>query len=353
MRRPIPILALVIVALVAPWSTGCHAQAPATPRDEFRKLVINGRAPAPLSPQSVSQAEVGTNRVEKVKFTPEEGYPAVALIYRPKEAAKYPVVIVQHFLGGTKDHPAMVGVLGQLAQKGFLAVAIDGRFRGERENGKPLAAAMVEAARSGKGHPWLLDTTYDITRLIDYLVTRDDVDPERIGMAGVSEGGIVTWMAAAIDDRIKAAVPIIGVTEFGSAFENGNGVDTAAVLKLLEPVLIEYAKEVGEKEISLGLLKKLWAKLIPGGLDRFDAPVLIPSIAPRPLLILNHGADELFPIAGAQKVFDVTKQRYKELNAEDRLDFKVTPGTKHIDFFTLLLEVNTATQWMERWLKAK
>jgi dienelactone hydrolase len=352
-RRPIPILALVLMALAAPWYTGCHAQAPPTPRDEFRKLVINGRTPSPLNPQPITQMDVGNSRVEKVRFTPEEGYPAVVLIYRPKEAAKYPVVILQHFLGGTKDDPRLVAVLGQLAQKGFMAVAIDGRFRGERENGKPLALAMVEAARSGKSHPWLLDTAYDLTRLIDYLVTRDDVDAERIGMTGVSEGGIETWMAAVVDDRVKVVVPIIGVTEFGTAFQGGNAANEAAVLKLLEPVLTEYAKDQGENQISLPLLRRLWAKLVPGGLDRFDAPVLIPTIAPRPLLILNHEADELFPVAGAKKVYEAARQRYRELNADDKLDFRVAPGAKHIDFFPLLIEANTATQWFERWLKAK
>jgi hypothetical protein len=208
----------------------------------------------------------------------------------------------------------------------------------------------VDALRSGKGHPFLFDTAYDITRLIDYLQTRPDVDGSRIGMTGFSEGGILTWMCSALDDRIKVAAPIIGVTSFADTLREAEGEGTQARIRLFEPVLKEFAKDLGEKEINAKVLRTAWERLLPGMQDKFDAPSLVPYIAPRPLLILAHEQDELFPLTGAEKAYVAAKTRYKELKAEDRLEFRVTPGLKHSAFN--LAEVMGMVEWMDRWLKA-
>src|SRR5579862_6450922 len=129
MRRPLhlSLFALVLAAMAA---VGCRAQAPAQPlslRDQFRAEVIDGRRPCPLDPHPLSQTDVGSVRVEKVRFTPEAGCDAVAAVYRPKGEGKYPAIIVQHFLGGSKDNPALTLLMNALAQRGFLVAAIDGR----------------------------------------------------------------------------------------------------------------------------------------------------------------------------------------------------------------------------------
>jgi cephalosporin-C deacetylase-like acetyl esterase len=182
-----------VVGLWSALAVGCRAQVPTTVPDlraEFRKQVIAGRTPAPLNPVPLGGSDVGNVRLERVRFTPEAGHDAVAALYRPKAAqGKLPTVIVQHFLGGTKDHPALILLLNQLAQKGFLAAAIDGRHRGDRQNGVALNAAILQSLRTGKGNPLFFDTAYDITRFLDYLQTRPDVDGERIGMTGFSEVG--------------------------------------------------------------------------------------------------------------------------------------------------------------------
>lgn len=334
---------------------GCRAQAPATlaaadsTREEFRRLVTSGRKPASLKPQPVSSSEVGAVRVERFRFTPEEGHDAVAVVFRPKQHGKYPAVVVQHFLGGSKDHLMLLPLMNMMAQKGFLVAAIDGRYRGERQNGKSLEAAMVEALRTGKGHPFLIDTVYDVTRLVDVLAARPDVDAERIGMTGISEGGIITWMTTFLDDRIRVAVPIIGVTCFGECF-NSEGPDAQARIKLFEPVLREYARDQGGKPVDGQLLRSAWNKLVPGMLDRFDATNVLPLLAPRPVLVLSHEQDELFPVDGTRKVHQLAQARYRELMAEDRLAFRVTPGLKHAGFN--LQEVTGTIEWLERWLKS-
>ena len=57
-------------------------------------------------------------------------------------------------------------------------------------------------------------------RLVDYLQTRADVDGTRIGMIGISKGGMETYLAAAADPRIAVAVPVIGVQSFRWALEH-------------------------------------------------------------------------------------------------------------------------------------
>jgi len=337
---------LVVAGLVAGLSTGCRAQGQPSLKDEFRKLLIGGRQPSPLNPEVVSTMDVEMNRVERVRFTPEPGHDAVALIYRPKAEGKYPAIVVQHFLGGTKEE--MKPLIGPLAQKGFVVAAIDGRYRGDRKNGKDLQTAMLESLRSGKGHPFLLDTAYDVTRLIDYLQSRPDVDPTRIGMTGVSEGGIITWMVAAADDRVKVAAPVIGVTAFGTALQKVEAVEAQAKAGAFSTLIAEYGKDIGEKDPAK-VLRAAWDKLVPGMLDRFDAPHLVPLIAPRALLISSHELDELFPLDGAKLVVDAARARYKEGNAEDRLQHRVSPGLTHaqLDFFEFL----SVAAWLERWLK--
>ncbi len=348
---------LFVVALVASlWGSlavGCRAQAPASLRDEFRKLVQTDRAPVALNPRPISDTAVGDSRVEKVRIATELGEEAVVLIHRPKAEGRYPTVVFQHFLGGSKDYPALTLLYGALVQRGFLVAAIDGRYRGERQNGVSLDAAMLQALRTGKGRPFLIDTAYDLTRLLDYLQTRPDVDSARIGMSGFSEGGILTWMTAVADDRIRVAVPIIGVTAFGETLRMQTGPDVEARVRLFTPLLTEYAKDLGEPGPNARVLREAWSKLVPGMLDRFDAPNLLPHVAPRPMLVMSHEKDELFPVIGAQKAVDAAKVRYLELSAADRLDFRIAPGLGHAPTNTLQLlgEMTGMVTWMERWLK--
>ncbi len=345
------ILGAVLTALVSSTGFRCRAEdAPIPLRAQLRQLIVGDRKPSALNPMPVSQSEIGTVRVERVRITPAEGFDAVAAIYRPKADGKFPVVIVQHFLGGSKDHLALVPLMNGLAQRGFLTAAIDGRYRGDRANGKDLNAAIAESLRTGKGRPFLLDTAYDLTRFVDYLVARPDVDADRIGMTGISEGGILTWMTTAIDPRIKVAAPIIGVTCFGEAFQGADTPDNAARLKLFEPALRDFAKAQGEPEVNSKVFRAAWDRLVPGLTDKFDAVHVVPTIAPRPLFLVSHEQDELFPIDGARKVMDRAKARYQEEKVEDRFSTLITPNAKHASFN--LGEIGAVLAWLDKWLKA-
>ena len=136
-----------------------------------------------------------------------------------------PVVIALHGTGGNKDGGQIVEILKQGRARGFIGVAIDGRFHGERTKAGTGAAeyneAIARAFKTGEGHPFYYDTVWDVMRLIDYLGTRKDVDAKRIGLTGISKGGIETYFTAAADRRVAAAVPYIGVQSFKWALDNG------------------------------------------------------------------------------------------------------------------------------------
>jgi dienelactone hydrolase len=344
------------MALCAALIAACAPSRSASLSEEYRRALFNGRKPVVLKPEVLRQETRDGKRIERVAFETEPGERVVAVVIRPESAeGRLPAVLVQHWLGGTKEDLAIQVLLWQFATRGYVAVAIDGRHRGERAAGRgsgpsaSLETAMQETLRTGKGRPWLVDTVYDLLRTLDYVQSRPDVDPGRIGMTGISEGGIETWMAAAADPRIKVAVPVVGVTRFRDLTANLTLAAGNARIKLLRPVLDSYAKQIGAAGIDAALVEKAWDRLLPGFRERFDADRIVPLIAPRPLLILAHEKDELIPLAGAEAVYAVARERYRALKAEDRLQLRVAPGLSHAG--QDMLEVQALFEWFDRWLK--
>lgn len=328
---------------------GSAADRAALQRD-FRALVFGGRIESKIVPTTILTTTHEGRRVERVRFETEPGERVIAAVARPEKAeGRLPAVIVQHYLGGTKDDLIIQGLVWQLAGKGFLAIAIDGRYRGERGD-VTLQQAMDRAVETGKGHPWLVDTVYDVLRTVDYLVSRPDVDAARIGMVGISEGGIETWMAAAADERIAVAVPVIGVTRFARAVGDTSTAAGQARVRLFKPFLERFASRLGEKEVNDRVVREAWDRLVPGLRDRFDADRLLPLIAPRPLLILNHERDELMPLEGARAACAAARTRYAALGAADHLRMEVAPGLPHAGQDPA--EIQALLQWLERWLKS-
>ena len=92
----------------------------------------------------------------------------------------------------------------------MIGLAIDARYHGERAGGAQGATAYVAAITAAwktkpgepQEHPFYFDTVWDLWRLLDYVGQRPDVDPQRVAMVGFSMGGIQTWLAAAVDQRV-------------------------------------------------------------------------------------------------------------------------------------------------------
>ena len=129
----------------------------------------------------------------KITFHNRYGITLAADLYTPKDAeGKLPAIAVCGPFGAVKEQAS--GLYAQtLAERGFLTIAFDPSFTGE-SGGQPRYVASPDI------------NTEDFCAAVDYLSTRPDVDPERIGILGICGWGGMAVNAAAIDTRIKATV---------------------------------------------------------------------------------------------------------------------------------------------------
>jgi dienelactone hydrolase len=329
--------------------------APSEVRAAFLKLLDRPRSLLKVENEGGEKTDDGLI-VEQLSFASEKRGDQVervpVLLVRPENIKKkLPAVIVLHGTGGTKEGQRQW--LLHLAKRGIIGVAIDGRYHGQRAGEKKGTEAYNDAitaawkTKEGEKHeyPFYFDTCWDVWRTIDYLETRDDVDADRIGLMGISKGGIETWLAGAVDERIKVAVPIIGVQSFRWSLENDKWQGRANTIKAAHEAA---AKDLGEDKVNAKVCRALWNKVIPGILDEFDCPSMVRLFAGRPLLIVNGELDANCPLEGAKLAFASAEQAYREKKCEDRLKIIVEKGKGH----TFTNEQRTAAlDWLEKWLK--
>jgi dienelactone hydrolase len=132
-------------------------------------------------------------------------------------------------------------------------------------------------------------------RGIDYLCARDDVDPERIGVTGISGGGATTVWIAAADDRVKVAVPVSGMSDLESYVTN---------------------------------------KVINGHCDcmffvntyQWEWTTALALHAPKPLLFANSDNDTIFPMDGNRRIMERMRKCYDMLGKKDLVEEYVSKG---------------------------
>ena len=129
----------------------------------------------------------------KVTFVNRYGVTLAADLYIPKNAkGKMAAIAVSGPFGAVKEQSS--GLYAQtLTERGFLTIAFDPSFTGE-SGGHPRYVASPDI------------NTEDFSAAVDYLTTREDVDPQKIGILGICGWGGMALNAAAIDTRIKATV---------------------------------------------------------------------------------------------------------------------------------------------------
>jgi predicted esterase len=272
------------------------------------------------------------------------------LTVRPAQAGRYPVVIVLHGTGGSKE--GVRNWLTDLAQRGIMGVAIDARYHGDRSGGAKGPAAYVaaitaawKAPKEAMEHPFYYDTVWDLWRLIDVLEKRSDVDPKRIGMLGISMGGIQTWLAASVDERVAVVLPLIAVQSFRWSLDHDKWQGRANTIKAAHEAA---AKDLGEPAINGKVCKALWSKVIPGILDEFDCPNMLKLMAGRPLYIALGTEDGNCPIEGARLAIRSAETAYEKAGAKDKLKVSIAEGVGHKVTDDQKAE---ALAWCEKWLK--
>ena len=181
-------------------------------------------------------------------------------------------------------------------------------------------------------------------RLVDYLMTRADVDPARIGLVGNSKGGTEAYLAAAADPRIAVVAPWIGVQSFGWSLRHGAAWE-ARTWTLRQAV--EAAGADSNAGVGPAFLRIFYNRIAPGLIDSFDGPAMLPLIAPRPMIVVNGDSDPRSPLGGIRECVAAAQRAYANAGAPDRFYFLLEVDAAH----EVTAEARNATMdWFVRWL---
>ena len=292
----------------------------------------------PLNPRITGRLDRPGYRVEKLTFESRRRLYVTANLYVPSAPGRHPAILAPlgHSTNG-KAWPSYQKLFSNLARKGYVVLAYDPFGQGERIEypGSRPGESLIEGGGTGEheyagrrlillGANFGLFRAWDGIRGIDYLVTRPEVDPERIGCCGQSGGATLTQFLAALDSRVRAAVVSMGNTE-----------DLAEAN--VEP---PGSADDAEQNIVPALAR---------GIDRAD---LLYAFAPRPLLmgITLHDAGHTYSpeyVSGSLDLADEYKRAYGFLNAADRVSLQATT-VRH----GYVYEMRRATYgWFNRWLE--
>ena len=191
-----------------------------TLRRQLRSIFHFPEADVALDARTVGTLDRGEFVIEKVVYRVEADNLATANLYVPKGlAGRVPAFVLPCGHGGSKSAPYNQ-CFGQMYAKAGCVVLVPDPIgeeerdegcrlgpRGHRLNHRIDRCIALGASTIGK-------MVYDITRGVDYLVSRREVDPDRIGCAGHSLGGTVTEYATAVDSRIRVSLPTAWTCNF-------------------------------------------------------------------------------------------------------------------------------------------
>ncbi len=270
-------------------------------RETLTRVVGHFPQRTPLNPQISGSFEHDGTVVETLIFESVPGYHVTAALFRPTDATE-PRPGIVYFSGHAQPafrSNAYQQVILNLVRKGFVVLAIDPVGQGERleyidrASGDTLIRGNT-SHHSYSGAQLFLTAnsqaavmTWDGIRAIDYLLTRSEVDPARIGVTGRSGGGTQAAYVAALDDRVLAAAPENYITSFQRLWETRGPQDA-------------------EQNFYHGIAR---------GLDHGD---LLLARAPRPTLLIATTRD-IFSIQGTRETFASMKPAFAALGAPEAL----------------------------------
>ena len=279
----------------------------------------------PLNSKVTGEIQADGYTIEKVLFQSLPNFYVTGNVYRPNKPGRYPAILFQS--GHTQEgKPEPQRAAANLALKGFVVLATDPIGQGEREqsydpqlSGALAGWSVPEHIQAGAQSILIGESSarffiWDAKRDIDYLVSRPDVDPTRLGAAGCSGGGALTAFIGALDPRLKAVVSACYPNSYQLLFA-GPDPDT----------------------------EMTFPQFLVHGLDVAD---YVEVTAPTPWLIQETEGDYFTP-AGARIVYEEARHWYRIYGAEDKISFFVGPGPHG----TPLVSREALYQWMIRWLK--
>lgn len=262
--------------------------------------------------------------VENLQFQSRPGLYVTGNLYVPKNVDdKLPAILYVCGHGrvqknginyGNKTHYQHHGAW--FARNGYVCLTIDTLQLGEIEG--------VHHGTYNHNRWWWLNRGYtsagveawNCVRALDYLETRPEVDATRFGVTGRSGGGAYSWWIAAIDERIKCAVPVAGITDLQNHVVDGCVEGHCDCMYMVNTHRWDYAKVAA-------------------------------LVSPRPLLISNTDTDRIFPLDGVVRTFESVRRIYTLQGAAEKVALNITAGG-HKD--TQELQVH-AFRWFNQHLK--
>lgn len=278
----------------------------------------------PLQAVVTGRTEHEEFRVEKVHFQAGPGLYVTGNLYVPKNAeGKMPAILYVCGHANVVENGISYGAkvnyhhhAAWFARHGYVCLIIDTLQLGEIEG---IHHGLYRYDRwwwLSRGYTPAGVEAWFAIRSVDYLVSRPEVDAERIGMTGRSGGGINSWWGVALDDRIKVAVPVAGITDLTNHVIDGCVEGHCDCMYFVNSYRWDYAK-------------------------------LAALAAPRPLLISNSDQDPIFPIDGVFRTYMKTREVYKQLDAEPQIALNTVSGG-HKDVQELRVH---AFRWFNHYLQ--
>lgn len=274
-------------------------------QEEIRESLLRIVGPfpekTPLNAKILRTVQKDSYKVEHIVFESQPDFFVTSSLFIPNGLTeKAPVVIYVsgHAAEGYRSETYQHKILN-LVDKNFIVFAFDPVGQGERLEynfGDGVAPPSARSPAGGHsysgvqgyitGNSQARIMIWDGIRAVDYLLTRDEIDPERIGITGRSGGGTQSAYIAAFDDRIYAAAPESYITNF---------------TRLLQSIGPQDAEQV-------------FAGGIVNGIDHAD---LLTVRAPKPTLMITT-TEDYFSIQGARETANEVSKIYSAYNEENR-----------------------------------
>jgi len=295
-------------------------------RRELNRSLGTDRLPWPpaLHPRMAGTLPCDGYRIEKVVYESLPGALVPAHLYVPEGLDRpAPAVLFYpgHWWPDSKARPDFQAFCINMARLGFVVLSFDPFGQGERgvssRDHRRTEALLVGVAQQGFAE-------YETRCALEYLLSRREVDPLRVGITGASGGGYNTWITAALDDRIAAAVPVVGTSEF------------AEQIHVCRPLDWYHASE--------------HCHFVPGLIRYANNHELLAMSAPKPVLIIAASEDQSFPLAGVRQVAYYGRTLYESYGAGDKTGLVADRSEGH---GYQRVKREAAYGWFLRWLSQR
>ena len=267
---------------------------------KLRELVGRMPEPVPLEVHWDEQTETDAFTRHKLYVRSEEHYWVPAYYFVPKHlTGKTPAIICLHGHSGIlpyiregtdaekkKGREHALDYALYFAEHGYVTLAIVQRGWNETRHEKPHSCQRVTRDAFLIGMTPVGLRTWDASRCLDFLQTRDEVDADRIGVAGLSGGGTTALFFAALDERVAFAM----VAGYFCTFRD-----------------------------SIYAIHHCICNTVPHIMQWGEMSDVAALIAPRPLLIISGDKDSIFPIDATKRAYAALEKTYQVLGAQEDL----------------------------------